>query len=112
MSSPPDPSSPFARIPSRREKSVTLIAFVFMTGLCASLPLFVEVSLKDFHTWLALYGVIFFGLMSVHSWKSIRKNWSIYEDNQASSRPLAFFQSAWAMLALAVLWLLSRYLLP
>lgn len=43
---------------------VTLVAFVFMTGLCASLPLFMDVSLKDFHTWLALYGVIFFGSMS------------------------------------------------
>lgn len=112
MSEPPDPSSPFARIESRREKTATLVAFVFMTGLCASLPLFMDVSLKDFHTWLALYGVIFFGSMSIHSWKSIRNNWSIQEDNQASRGPLAIFQSIWAMLALAALWLLARYVLP
>ena len=112
MTSPPDPNSPFLRVESRREKTVTLVALVFMTLLCASLPLFIEVSLKDFHTWLALYGVIFFGSMSVHSWKSIRNNWSIHEDNQASRGPLAIFQSVWVKLALAVLWLLARYILP
>ena len=64
---------------------VTLVAFVFMTGLCASLPLFMDVSLKDFHTWLALYGVIFFGSMSIHSWKSIRNNWSIQEEGTSNN---------------------------
>ena len=83
-----------------------------MTGLCASLPLFVEISFKDFHTWLALYGVIFFGLMSFHSWKSICNKWSIQEDNEASRGPLAVFQSVWTMLAIAGLWLLARYVLP
>jgi hypothetical protein len=112
MSAAPDPESPFARVQSRREKTVTLVAFAFMTGLCASLPLFVEASIKDFHTWLALYGVLFFGSMSVHSWKSIRENWSIHEDNRASSGPLALFQSVWTMVALVALWLLARYFLP
>ena len=112
MSAAPDPESPFARVQSRREKTVTLVAFVFMTGLCASLPLFVEVGIKDFHTWLALYEVLFFGSMSVHSWKSIRENWSIHEDNQVSRGPLALFQSVWTMVALVALWLLARYLLP
>ena len=112
MSAAPDPGSPFARVPSRREKTVTLVAFAFMTGLCASLPLFMEVSIKDFHTWLALYGVLFFGSMSVHSWKSIRNNWSVHEDNQASRGPLAIFQSVWTMLVLVTLWLLARNFWP
>ena len=112
MAPPIDPNSPFARIPSRREKTGTLVTFIFLTGLCASLPMFDDVSLKEFHTWLALYGLIFFGLMSVHSWKSIRNNWSIQEDNAASSGALKFFQSNWTMLVVAVLWLLARYLLP
>ncbi len=112
MPASPDPESPFARVESRREKTVTLAAFVFMTGLCASLPLFADVNLKDFDTWLAIYGVIFFGSMSVHSWRSIRRNWSIHESNDASRGPLAIFQSIWTMLALAALWLLARYTLP
>ena len=112
MSAPQDPESPFTRVESRREKTLTLVAFVFMTGLCASLPLFAEVSLKDLHTWLAVYGVIFFGSMSVHSWRSIRRGWSIRESNDASRGPLAVFQSIWTMLALAALWLLARHILP
>ena len=33
-------------------------------------------------------------------------------DARASRGPLAIFQSIWAMLALAALWLLARYVLP
>ena len=112
MSSPVDPSSPFARVPSLREKLVTLVSFVFMTSLSASLPLFVEISFKELHSWLALYGVTFFGLMSLHSWKSIRNKWSIQEDNDASGGLLAVLQSIWTLFAIAGLWLLARYVLP
>lgn len=111
MSSSPDPHAPFARVESRREKAVALGAYLFLLTFCASMTLFVELSLKEFHTWLILYGIVFFGTMSFHSWKSIRSNWSVHEDNIASSRPLAILQSIWTLLAVCLVWLSFRFFL-
>jgi hypothetical protein len=84
MSPSPDPESPFARVQSPREKGVTLFAYLVLLTLSASLPLLVDLSLREFHTWLSLYGIAFFGAMSLHSWRSIRNNWSVREDNVAT----------------------------
>ena len=110
--SEPPPESPFSRIPSRREKLFTLATFIFLFGLCLSVPIFFGINLKNFQDWLALYGIVFFGVMTRHSWQSVNKKWSIQEDNDASRAPLSKLQSKWTILFLVGLWLLARYALP
>ena len=52
------------------------------------------------------YGGIFFGMNSVHSWRSIKNGWNIREDNENLYSPLfAWTTGKWLFLAVMLGWL-------
>lgn len=105
-----DPN-PFLRVPTRREKWRTLAVFVLFAAACAGVFFWVPgADPKDFRAWLLGYGFLFFSMGSVHAWKSIKKNWSIQEDNRHFYGPSqAWVTSKWLFMACMLSWLAARH---
>ena len=105
MESPETPD-PFLRVPSRREKWAMLILHAFFAVSSFVVMVWaLDVDPRQPATWMCGYGSLFFGMNTLHSWRSIKNGWSIREDNQDFHGPLfSWTTSKWLFLALVLGW--------
>jgi hypothetical protein len=101
-----EPQDPFLRVESPREKWFSLVTNAFLAVFSILVVIWaLDGDMRQPATWICGYGGLFFGMNTLHSWRSIKHGWNIREENRDFYGPLfSWITSKWLFIALVLGW--------
>jgi hypothetical protein len=87
----------------RREKRNQFLGFVFFSVFELGYLFFSRPTFSSLVDWLILAGAIFFPIMALISWRSMRNDWSVEKEDQTFTRTFGYIVLAPILLVVAVI---------
>jgi hypothetical protein len=93
----------------RRERHFTFLGFLLFSVLYIAFLVYLPPKFVGWRDWIPVAGAIFFPLMALLSWLSMRNDWSVEKEEQTIMRTLGYIVLAPVLLVVAIIVGLALY---